>query len=102
MSDLVAEAEPRSMEDLLRVLLADIQVEAVFGHDWSRDPFSRGTWLAVCPGQHRPVAVLRDWKGRVLFAGADLDTGWAGWMDGAITSGKRAAAELGRQIGSGK
>jgi monoamine oxidase len=46
------------------------------------------------------VAALRDWKSRILFAGADLDTGWAGWMDGAITSGKRAAAEAVRQIGS--
>jgi monoamine oxidase len=52
----------------------------------------------VRPGQQRPVAALREWRGRVLFAGADLDRGWAGWMDGAITSGSRAAAELERQI----
>ncbi len=95
-----SEMEPGAMEGLLRPLLPDLEVESVFGHDWSEDPFARGTWLAVRPGQHRPVAALRDWKSRILFAGADLDTGWAGWMDGAITSGKRAAAEAARQIGS--
>ncbi len=99
---LVADPDPRSMKDLLHPLLPDLEVEAVFAHDWSQDPFARGTWLAVRPGQHRPVAALRDWKGRILFAGADLDTGWAGWMDGAITSGKRAASEATRQIGAGE
>lgn len=38
--------------------------------------------------------------GAVLFAGADLDTGWAGWMDGAITSGSRAAGKARLAIGS--
>ncbi len=99
MPRLVGEAQPRTMERLLHLLLPDPEVEAVFGHDWCEDPFARGTWLAVRPGQQRPVAALRDWKSRILFAGADLDTGWAGWMDGAITSGKRAAAEAVRQIG---
>lgn len=98
MSDLVADANPRSLEGVLGALLPGIEVEAVLGHDWSKDPLSRGTWLTVRPGQQRPVAALREWRGRVLFAGADLDRGWAGWMDGAITSGRRAAAELERQI----
>ena len=93
---IVGEPDPRSMERLLRELLPTIEIDAVFAHDWSQDPFARGTWLAVRPGQHRPVAALRDWRSRVLFAGADLDTGWAGWMDGAITSGGRAAAEAAR------
>ena len=95
MSDLVATAEPQFIQDSLRELLPEVRVDAVHGHDWTADPLSRGTWLAVRSGQHRPVAALRDWRGRVVFAGADLDTGWAGWMDGAITSGRRAASELG-------
>jgi monoamine oxidase len=90
----------RSMQRLLSGLVPGIEVDAVFEHDWSNDPLTRGTWLAVRPGQHRHVAALRDWQGRVLFAGADLDTGWAGWMDGAITSGRRAAGKARLAIGS--
>lgn len=82
-----------SMQALLDGLISGIEVDAIFEHDWISDPLARGTWLAGRPGQHRPLAALRDWNGRILFAGADLDTGWAGWMDGAITSGDRAAAK---------
>ena len=94
MRPAVGDPDSRSMEGLLRSLLPGVKVEEVFHHDWSTDPLSGGTWLAVRPGQHRPVAALRDWKSRIIFAGADLDTGWAGWMDGAVTSGRRAAAVL--------
>jgi len=83
-----------SMQEFLGDLVPGVTVDAVFEHDWINDPLSRGTWLAGRPGQFRPLAALRDRRGKVLFAGADLDTGWAGWMDGAITSGGRA----GRQV----
>jgi monoamine oxidase len=83
-----------SMTELLRLLVPEIDVQAVFEHDWVSDPFSEGTWLAVRPGQHQKTAALRDRGGRVVFAGADLDIGWAGWMDGAITSGRRAAQKV--------
>ena len=100
MPRVFGEPSVQSMQRLLGGLIPDIEVDAIFEHDWLNDPLARGTWLTGRPGQYRHTAALRDWQGRVLFAGADLDTGWAGWMDGAITSGRRAAGKAGTAIGS--
>ncbi|XVU29717.1 flavin monoamine oxidase family protein [Actinoplanes sp. CA-054009] len=63
----------------------------VFGHDWTADPFARGTWLASRPGQwSRSKAFWRPYAD-VVFAGGDLAQEWAGWMEGAVLSAKAAA-----------
>jgi monoamine oxidase len=98
MPGVFGEPSVESMQRLLDSLISDVKIDAIFDHDWINDPLARGTWLAGRPGQFRPLAALRDWPGRVLFAGADLDTGWAGWMDGAITSGSRAAGKAATTI----
>lgn len=102
MPQVFGEPSTQSMQQLLRGLIPDVEVEAIFEHDWSNDPLARGTWLAGRPGQRHHTAALREWQGRVLFAGADLDTGWAGWMDGAITSGGRAAGKAGLAMGGSR
>jgi monoamine oxidase len=65
-------------------------------HDWVRDPWSVGGPVAVAgPGTtvdfgsriRRPV-------GRVHWAGTETSTYWNGYMDGAVRSGERAAAEV--------
>ena len=63
-------------------------------HDWVTDPFSRGSWLSSAPSQVRGLHELADMPPPVLFAGGDLSRGWYGWMEGAVTSGKDAAARL--------
>jgi monoamine oxidase len=35
---------------------------------------------------------MQEPEGRVLLAGSDLANGWAGFIDGAIESGRRAGA----------
>lgn len=60
-------------------------------HDWNDDPFSRGTWYCARPGQAEGWFELASVAGPCLFAGGDLSRRWAGWMDGAITSGADAA-----------
>jgi monoamine oxidase len=76
----------------------DFFPEATLGpelsHDWVNDPFARGTWLALRPGGFADIRRLADDDGPVTFAGADLAPGWAGWMDGAVTSGRAAAARI--------
>jgi monoamine oxidase len=37
---------------------------------------------------------LRDPCGRIHWAGTETSTIWAGYMDGAVRSGERAAAEV--------
>lgn len=84
--------------DLLQSGLDELKlgatVEEVYGHDWIRDPFSKGTWLALRPGQANDHAKLESHWGAVHLAGADVAGVWSGWVDGAIESGRVVAAEV--------
>jgi hypothetical protein len=76
-------------------MLPGAVVEAVGGHDWVRDPFSRGTWAAFAPGTWlRWAPELERPEGRIAFAGSDMARGWGSYMDGAIETGFRAAGEV--------
>jgi monoamine oxidase len=64
--------------------------------DWSEEEWTRG-----CYGAHFPTGVwtqygpaLRAPVGRIHWAGAETATVWNGYMDGAVQSGERAAAEI--------
>jgi monoamine oxidase len=75
-------------------------------HDWVRDPFSRGTWLAIRAGRAKlfvnaskkllcPLATILDGYGSgVVLAGGDLSAHWHGWVEGAIESGIAAAQHV--------
>ncbi len=63
---------------------------------WADDPWSRG-----CYAGYMPPGALLGWgdelrrpAGRVHWAGTETATAWAGYMDGAVESGQRAAAEV--------
>jgi len=67
----------------------------VDAHDWNADPFSKGAWTAYGPGQlTRFLPGLRIPEGRIAFAGSDLAVKWAGWMEGALSSGSQAATYI--------
>ena len=59
-------------------------------HDWEADEFSQGTWAIHRPGwyQHHHAEMQRP-EGRMILANSDFADGWAGFVDGAIESGKR-------------
>ena len=64
--------------------------------DWSEEEWTRG-----CYGAHFPTGVwtqygpaLRAPIGHIHWAGAETATVWSGYMDGAVQSGERAAAEI--------
>jgi monoamine oxidase len=64
--------------------------------DWSTEPFTRG-----CYGAHLPPGAwttfgpaLRRPEGRVHWAGTETAERWTGYIDGAIDSGQRVAAEV--------
>jgi monoamine oxidase len=79
----------------VREVVPEAEVTAVVAHDWAGDPYSRGTWSFLRPGQvHRAWSALRAPEGRVHFAGAHTALRWPSFMDGAIESGHRVAAEL--------
>ena len=62
---------------------------------WEEDPWARGGYAGFGP---RFDPSLRPWlarpAGRVLFAGEHTSGEWQGYMNGAIESGLRAAAEV--------
>jgi len=79
----------------IKEFLPNAEVLATDAHDWNADEFSQGTWMAYRPGQvMRFATALQETEGRIAFAGSDLASGWAGWIDGAIESGSRAARDV--------
>lgn len=85
---------PGEIEPLLRGLLPDARVHAVGTHDWVADPFARGTWMAPragAPGTPPQLRELREW---IVFAGGDVAPANVGTLDGAILSGRHAAATV--------
>jgi len=79
----------------VRELAPEAEVIAVHAHDWAGDPYSRGTWAVLRPGQvHAAWSALRAPEGRVHFAGAHTALRWPSFMDGAVESGHRVAAEV--------
>jgi monoamine oxidase len=99
---LPQELDPRDSAAVTRAVhefLPDVEVISTDFHDWNDDPFAQGTWMAYRPGQiMRNTPGFLEPHGRVLFAGSDVAHGWAGWIDGAIESGGRAAEQLHRQL----
>jgi monoamine oxidase len=61
---------------------------------WVNEPFTRSSYMALAPGD-----VLKHWKtlfepaGRLFFAGEHA-TAIQGFMEGAVESGQRAAANI--------
>lgn len=73
---------------------------------WENDPWARGGYAYFDPGFD---PLLRDWlarpAGRILFAGEHTSIRWQGYVNGAVETGHRAAAEVSaleamRQLGS--
>lgn len=64
--------------------------------DWISDPWSSGCYVGVMgPGLLTSVgAALREPVGALHFAGTETAVRWCGYLDGAIESGERAAAEV--------
>jgi monoamine oxidase len=65
-------------------------------HEWSEQQWTRG-----CPVGLFPPGLLIDFGpalrapvGRIHWAGSETSTFWAGYMDGAVRSGERAAREV--------
>jgi monoamine oxidase len=58
-------------------------------------------WTRGCSMAHAGTGIytqygrlLREPLGRIHWAGTETATVWSGYIDGAISSGKRAAAEI--------
>lgn len=68
----------------------------VVEQDWGAEEFSRGCYggrLGACALTQFGTALAAP-VGRIHWAGAETAPVWSGYMDGAITSGRRAADEI--------
>lgn len=65
-------------------------------HDWSGDPWTSGCYAGFMPPGVLSVygPALRAPVGRLHWAGSETSDSWFGFMDGAVRSGRRAAAEI--------
>jgi monoamine oxidase len=62
---------------------------------WDRDPWARGGYAYFEAGfDPRSRDLLARPVGRMLFAGEHTHVRWQGYMNGAVESGRRAAAEV--------
>ena len=85
--------DPIAVASAVRAFVPEAEVVAHGGHDWSADPFARGTWCALPPGwmTDGTFDALEAAEGRLLFAGGDISADGAGWIEGALASGHLAA-----------
>ena len=65
-------------------------------HDWTHERWTQGGPVAVqVPGAITAYGdTIRQPFGRVHWAGTETSTYWAGYFDGAVRAGKRAAMEV--------
>lgn len=64
--------------------------------DWTVEPWSRGCYAGILgPGVLSTAgAALREPCGRIHWSGTETASEWTGYIEGAIQSGERAAAEV--------
>jgi monoamine oxidase len=93
---IVAKHGARGLADMLAWLGAkDSELLTSRQIVWEQDPFARGGYAYFDPGFDPG---LRAWlsrpAGRLFFAGEHTSVRWQGYMNGAVESGLRAAAEV--------
>lgn len=88
-----------ALERALQVYAPEANVIAAQSHDWTADPWSRGGWMVMPAGRGSDRSdMLPSSHGRVLLAGSDVSPRFAGWIAGAIFSGRGAAAAAERLL----
>lgn len=72
-------------------------------HVWEHDAYTGGCYGAFMPPGlwTKHGHELRAPAGRVYFAGTELATVWNGYIDGAVSSGRRAAGEVRARLAAG-
>jgi monoamine oxidase len=92
--------QPGAVDAAVSRFFPEAKLLAFDWHDWVRDPFARGTWVAPVLGAEQGLEPAT-WQmtGPLAFASSDIAPKDAGYFEGAIVSGLRAAEELGQFFG---
>ncbi|UQS25323.1 FAD-dependent oxidoreductase [Amycolatopsis thermalba] len=93
--DRVDAADLADVQRAVREFAPRAEVLDACTHEWVHDPYSKGTWATFRAGQFaRYELALGRPEGRVHFAGSHTARRWRAFIDGAIESGRRGAAEI--------
>ncbi len=96
---ITAMKEPERLSYVLKYLNqifpgAEDHVEAGYASCWDADPWARGGYSWLKPGQLAGIGRhIATPEGRIHFAG-DHTSKWPSWMQGAFESGNRVAREI--------
>ncbi|RDW93689.1 flavin monoamine oxidase family protein [Aspergillus mulundensis] len=72
-----------------------IQVNSVYAHLWSADPYAGGVMPVRKPGfLNKYHSEIRKPHGRVYFCGSDFADGWRGFISGAFEDAYRVTREI--------
>ncbi|GAB1208164.1 hypothetical protein APSETT445_006905 [Aspergillus pseudonomiae] len=92
-----------AVQDALRKFVPDIEVVDTASHDWGTDEFSQGGWGWYRPGKLTGAApLMRQPHGRIFFAGSDIASLGAGFIEGAMQTGVVAAREVASALAVGE
>jgi monoamine oxidase len=88
-------SRPGAVAAALARFFPEARLLAYDWHDWVGDPYARGTWIAPVLGAEQALAPAT-WRrtGPLAFASSDIASESAGWFEGAMVSGLRAADEM--------
>jgi monoamine oxidase len=98
-----ADAAGRALADLEAVLPGATQHwnGLVIRNAWDREPFVRGSYAYTPPGWFTSLhGIQAEPEGIVHFAGEHTSMESAGYLNGAIDSGQRAAREVAKALGA--
>ena len=110
---LAVQAGDGTPEESARRALADIERcypgitpswnGKVIRNPWDRHPWSRGSYSLLRPGQYTAFHGV-EWEpeGTVHFAGEHTSDEFAGYLNGAVESGQRAAREVVASLGASR
>ncbi|PIG84425.1 amine oxidase [Aspergillus arachidicola] len=84
-----------AVQEALRKFVPEIEVVDTASHDWGTDEFSQGGWGWYRPGNLTGAApLMRQRHGRIFFAGSDIASLGAGFIEGTMQTGVIAAREV--------
>ena len=88
-------------QTVLEEFMPGVRLLSTFGHDWGDDALSNGSWCTYRPGRFGRVAdELPRHEGHLYFASGDTTEGWRGFIEGAISSGSKAAVAVAHSLAS--
>lgn len=80
--------------DLIMKNWPSVEILSLEVTDWPREPLARASWHSCRLGWADKTKAFHTAHGSLHFAGGDIALKWAGWMEGALLSGKQVAQHV--------